>query len=208
MFGPYLNVPLQQIPAAGGTATTVKLPDPSPELRWFPSFLPDGRHYLYLAIDLTTRKGMGIRVGSLDSTDVRELGAGRRQRDLHRAGVSSGPRDAALVGQRVDVRTFELVGTPVVFADNVGYGTVGYQTLASASRDALVYQEPEAGWHLTWFDRTGRRLGVAVPAAGQYTACVFPGTDRGSCTTWSMPTARRPMWISGPWTWHAPSRRV
>ena len=73
VFVPYPNVQAQQIPAAGGTATPVTVSDPAPHLRWFPSFLPDGRHYLYLAVDLITRRGTAVHVASLDSAETREL---------------------------------------------------------------------------------------------------------------------------------------
>ena len=168
VFVPYPNVQAQQIPAAGGTATPVTVSNPAPHLRWFPSFLPDGRHYLYLAVDLITRRGTAVRVASLDSAETRELVPSTVSATYAAPGVLLFRRDAALAGQRFDDRTLQLTGTPTILADNVDYAPTGYQMFASASAGVLIYQEPDPGWHLTWFDRTGRRLGAALPAAGQY----------------------------------------
>jgi hypothetical protein len=41
LFVPFPEEPLQRIAASGGD--TAALPLPPDELRWFPSFLPDGR---------------------------------------------------------------------------------------------------------------------------------------------------------------------
>jgi Tol biopolymer transport system component len=72
-----------------------------------------------------------------------------------------------------------MAGTPAVVADSVDYGPVSYQAFASAGTGALVYRQPDPGWHLTWFDRTGRRLGAAVATAGQYNAlCMSHGGAR------------------------------
>ena len=169
VFVPYPNTPLQQIPASGGTPSAVRAPEPMPHLRWFPSFLPDGRHYVYLAVDLTSRRGSAVHVASLDSTETRELVKSTVSATYAEPGYLLFRRDTALVGQRFDAAgSLQLAGTPVVLADNVGYSPAGYQTFASASAAALVYQEPEPGWHLTWFDRSGKRLGLVVPAPGQY----------------------------------------
>ena len=67
-----------------------------------------------------------------------------------------------------DAGALQLTGTPVIVADSVSYSPLGYQMFASASTGALVYQEPEPGWHLTWFDRSRPAPGAVVPAAGQY----------------------------------------
>ena len=168
VFVPYPNVQAQQIPVGGGTATPVQVPNPASHLRWFPSFLPDGRHYLYLAVDLTTRRGTTVNLASLDSAETRELVPSTVSATYAAPGVLLFRRDAALAGQRFDDRTLQLTGTPTVLADNVDNAPTGYQMFASASAGVLIYQEPDPGWHFTWFDRNGRRLGAALPAAGQY----------------------------------------
>ncbi len=203
VFVPYPNVQAQQIPSAGGTATAVKTPNPAPHLRWFPSFLPDGRHYLYLAVDLTTRRGTAVHVASLDSAETRELVPSTVSATYADPGVLLFRRDAVLAGQRFDDRHAAAGrSTPAVLADNVDYSPAGYQMFASASTGVLVYQEPDPGWHLTWFDRTGRRLGAAVPAAGQYNGlCLSRDGARLVYVPGRCRFARRPISISRRSTW-------
>ena len=179
VFVPYPNVEAQQIPVTGGTATPVKLSAPAPHLRWFPSFLPDGRHYLYLAVDLTSRRGTAVHVASIDSSETRQLVPSTISATYADPGYLLFRRDATLVGQRFDAETLQMAGTPIVVADSVDYGPVTYQAFASAGTGALVYKEPDSGWHLTWFDRTGRRLSAAVAAAGLYNSlCLSRGGAR------------------------------
>ncbi|HSC28595.1 MAG TPA: protein kinase, partial [Vicinamibacterales bacterium] len=47
VFAPFPAEPLQMSPATGGTPQPVPGADPG---RWFPAFLPDGRHYLFLSL--------------------------------------------------------------------------------------------------------------------------------------------------------------
>ena len=98
LFVPFPEEPMQRIAASGGDAAA--LPLPAGELRWFPSFLPDGRTYLF------TSRGTsipGIGVGTIDSaiaTEISPRGAGAiyaepgyradpRERSARRAAVRS-----------------------------------------------------------------------------------------------------------------------
>jgi WD40-like Beta Propeller Repeat len=168
VFVPYPNEMARQIPAAGGTATPVTVADAASPLRWFPSFLPDGRHYLYLSIDRTSRRGTAVHVASLDSAETRELIPSVVSATYAEPGYLLFRRDGALVTQPFDAGTLQLGGTPVVLSDTVDYSPLGYQNFASASAGVLAYHQPESGWHLTWFDRTGRRTGGAAPPSGQF----------------------------------------
>ena len=66
-------------------------------------------------------------------------------------------------------------------------------------------RSPTQGWHLTWFDRVGRRSGSrACPAPGQYNGVVpVARWQPDSCTTWPTPSRRldQPaiIWIARRW---------
>ena len=65
---------LYRVQASGGTPARINIPDANRgeyNLRW-PMFLPDGKHYLYMAANFSGLKGVdAIFVGSLDSQEKR-----------------------------------------------------------------------------------------------------------------------------------------
>jgi Tol biopolymer transport system component len=73
-FGPE---PIYQVSAAGGDPKPVPLaalePSAQKNHHHWPSFLPDGRHFLYFTADNTSPERTGIYLASLDSSDARLL---------------------------------------------------------------------------------------------------------------------------------------
>jgi eukaryotic-like serine/threonine-protein kinase len=67
-----LGAGLYRVSASGGTPTPITTPDRSrgeTNLRW-PVFLPDGKHFLYMAANFSGQKGVDtIFVGALDSNE-------------------------------------------------------------------------------------------------------------------------------------------
>src|SRR6185295_10378731 len=74
VFAPRALDVLYRVSSAGGTpATLTRLDSSREELgHQYPYFLPDGRHFLYLAI-CSRPEPEGIRVGSLDSRETKPL---------------------------------------------------------------------------------------------------------------------------------------
>lgn len=74
LFAPNSLSPLQSVSTAGGQAKPATVIDRSRQERFhmFPHFLPDGRHFLFLA-DSAKRENVGIYVGSLDTTETKRL---------------------------------------------------------------------------------------------------------------------------------------
>jgi Tol biopolymer transport system component len=178
VFVPFPNTFPQQVSATGGTVTQVPIREPSNERRWFPSFLPDGRHYLYLSIDVTRRLGTAIRVASLDAADTTEVMPSTTNAVYAAPGYLIFRRDQALVAQQFDLRQFALSGTPSIVVESVGFSPISYQGFFSASTNgALAYLESDPGWHLVWFDRSGRRDGEVV-TIGQYNSVCFSADGR------------------------------
>jgi len=158
--------PIMTCPAAGGAATPATLVTADePEDHLFPSFLPDGGHFIYLAVSRMRPERSGIYVTAL--TDGSPT-AGKRLLTTGFAAtyvpaIDSRPgllvlgRDGALVAQRFDERRLELVGTPIQLTDRIATFLDGADF--SASPTTLVYRAPEAPLQLTWFDREGRSVG-------------------------------------------------
>ena len=97
------------VPAAGGHAKPVPVSSGFPGLRAFPWFLPDGRHYLHLYTG--PGKLRVIRVGSLDSPDVTELGASQGHA-VYVSGHVLYRREGAVVAQPFDTRTMQALRMP------------------------------------------------------------------------------------------------
>jgi len=166
-----------RVPAAGGQP--VALPVAGGGYRWFPSFLPDGRRYLFLVAD--TRRGQpmtfGLHLGSMDSSESRPLVASMMSAAYVEPGYILFRRESALVAQSIDVENGVLTGSPIHLADNVGFNPITYQGLFSVSPAgvlALVDSRPSA--QFTWLDRTGRTLGTVGPPGNYNTHCLADGT--------------------------------
>jgi DNA-binding winged helix-turn-helix (wHTH) protein/Tol biopolymer transport system component len=173
-----------QCPASGGTAVPVTRVDPQrQESHIFPSFLPDGRHYLYLRVARAATDQSGIYLAELGKALV--SGAPLIATGFpavfvpsvdQRAGLIVFARDGRLFAQRFDDKKLRLLTEPTQLADHIG----SYLDFAyfAASPTTLVYRAPEPPSQLTWFDRDGRiveRLGDPQHVAG---LALAPSGDR------------------------------
>jgi DNA-binding winged helix-turn-helix (wHTH) protein/Tol biopolymer transport system component len=164
--------PVMKCSALGSAAIPVTSPDPAErEAHLFPSFLPDDRHFIYLAISRRTPERTGIYVAELND-DVPTAGKRLLTTGFAAAyvpGIDSASgvlvfgRDGALFAQRFDDRRLELLGEPTQLADRIATFLDVAEFAASAT--TLVYRAPPAPLQLTWFDRDGRNVGrVGSPA--------------------------------------------
>ena len=173
------NLPIKRVPAGGGEALPVPMP-PVHEFRLHPSLFPDGRHYLYQAIDDQARRGAGfaIKIGSLDSTETKELTRSTASAVLV-PGYLLFRRDAALMAQPLDAGTLQLSGSPVPIAENVAFNALTYQGLFSGSANGeLAYQHSTPGSQLIWFDRLGKQLAAAAAPADYNAICLTADEKR------------------------------
>jgi tRNA A-37 threonylcarbamoyl transferase component Bud32/Tol biopolymer transport system component len=164
---------LWRVSAAGGPATAVTEVDVSKGefVHTWPTFLPDGNHFVYFRSGPPDVQGM--YVGSLDV----DAGNQSRQRILatdvpaiFANGYLFFLRAGTLMAQPFDARRRELQDVPVPVAENVSI-TWYFTGVFSVSDDGvLVYRTASAPgtFQLTWVDRQGKILGTFGP----------PGTDR------------------------------
>ncbi len=171
---------LEQVPAAGGTCSTIAARDAKRgELRaTSPSMLPDGRHFLYLRIFEQKPEDSGVYVGSLDvkpdQQGSKRLLAGSfaaqfvSSSDSNSLGHIAFVRDGTLLVQEFDPDSLSMgEAIPVVEASSL---TGGEQPLISFSRTGgLVYRVTgRAGLReLRWYDRAGTAIG-SVDQPGAY----------------------------------------
>ena len=156
---------ISRVPASGGTPVPVTHVDESRHTthRW-PFFLPDGRHFLYLATSHDNPHGeeTGVYVGSLDGRTSKFL-----VHSFSGATYASGfvfyVRQESLLAQRLNQQKLELEGEPIRVLERVFDDYTVWRGVFSVSNNGrIVYQSAGAGaaTRLQWFDRSGRPAGT------------------------------------------------
>jgi len=172
IFTPNVWTGLFRISSSGGAVTEMTKVDPAQyqvSHRW-PFFLPDGRHYLYLAGNFSGYLDKNfIVLGELDSKETRTLVSASTNAVYAEPGYLLLWRDNALVAQRFDLSALSLSGEPRILNDTIQYFPQVNYSVFTASRGNLVTQTGGSRGatpsQLTWFDRTGKQLGTAGPIA-------------------------------------------
>jgi Tol biopolymer transport system component len=172
LFSPTTLEPIHRISAGGGTATPVTEIDKSRNEtthRWA-TFLPDGRHFLYMAgghgasADSETH---AIFVGDLESEETKLL-LHARSNAAYASGHLLYTRDRVLLAHPFDPERLELTGDPVPIAQGLQYEHPFFRALFSVSdAGTLAYRggAVERKSSLAWIDRHGQQISsIGEPA--------------------------------------------
>jgi serine/threonine protein kinase/Tol biopolymer transport system component len=165
---------LMQVSAAGGVASPLTTVDQSRKevVHVLPSFLPDGRHFLYLRASSSPEKS-GAYVGSINTKpeeqdSKRLLATAAAPVYVPSSDSDSGQvlflRQRTLMAQPFDAHRLEPFGEAVPIAEQVG-SFLDYGFFSASSNGVLVYRS-DAGqiYQLTWLDQQGQILAtVAEP---------------------------------------------
>lgn len=204
------RVGLYRIPAVGGASIPVTVLDSTRHetSQYRPTFLPDGRHFLYARTSTDAGK-TAIYLGSLDARPneqnltplvTAQSGAAYAASTDPNMGYLLFVRDRVLMAQLFDLRRLEVQGQPIAVAGQMGGG---YGAFSAASNNVLVYR-PIIAPQLTWFDRQGRIAGVvAEPGIIGNLSVSTDGTrlagTRGGTTDaaniWLMDLSREGAWV-------------
>jgi Tol biopolymer transport system component len=202
-FAPDPRGGLYKVSASGGTPVRLtELDKAAGEFSHrYPGFLPDGRHFLYLALAVSKdgeKEPNGIYVGSLDSKERRLL----RRTDSVNAPlftVSGGgymlfESKRGLMVQRFDPKNLALSGEPVILEGREELYSV------SATNSLALWNPRTSTSQLVWLDREGRRLAtVGKPAAyfdarlshdGRRIAAVLADDQSASYDIWIIDISR------------------
>ncbi len=170
--------------------------------RW-PVFLPDGKHFLYLAANFTGQgENNAIFLGSLDSQERRWLVSTSANAAYAEPGYLLYLRDnKTLVAQPFDRRRYVLNGEPHPLSDEVMYTPLVDRAVFSVSSGEVLVTQTGKGAsisQLTWFDRSGKPTGtVGVPAS--YSNVRLSPDGRRVATDQTDPNGRRnDIWIHEP----------
>lgn len=152
---------IYRVSADGGTPTQVTQPDKAKrELNhYWPEFLPDGRHFLYMATSLEAtgvRATPSVFVASLDSPRTTLLTRMHSRMTYAPPGYLLFVQDGALLAQPFDAETLQLSGEPAQVADGLAYvRTLGNGAFAVSTGGVLAYQGAGEASRTVWFDRRG-----------------------------------------------------
>jgi eukaryotic-like serine/threonine-protein kinase len=175
LFTPDRFSAIYRVSASGGPATPLTTLDPSKNQlahRW-PNFLPDGRHFLYIAGTPSTPKENptnAIMVGALDSKETKTLFSNYTNA-VYASGFLLYLRQHTLMAQRFDAKRLEFTGDPIPIADPVLSDEGRIRGLFSASDNgALTYVEGsgDRDRRLVWMDRSGKQIGEVAGGADSY----------------------------------------
>jgi len=178
-----VQAPIVRVGTNGGPPVAVTKLDPSRHTshRW-PFILPDGKHFLYLAInhDSAQSENDAVYFASIDGAENRPLF--RSQTNVvYASGFLLFARGSQLMAQKLDPTSGKLSGEPQVLANGVANDLSTWHMDASAS-DAGVLVMGSGGtpdWQLIWVDRAGKRLAtVADKLSNLQFARLSPDGDR------------------------------
>jgi len=180
---------IYRVLAAGGQPTKILEPDKTKkdiELL-APFFLPDGQHFLYLAVSSESTES-AINIGTVDSKDIKRLFVSESRAYYASPGYVLFNRENAVFAQPFDAGKLKFTGEAVRIADGVPLVNSGPNVTAGLSKSAsfavsqtgvLVHRlggpastgttttntTGVADRVLTWIDRSGARIGqVGGPA--------------------------------------------
>jgi eukaryotic-like serine/threonine-protein kinase len=173
VFAPDFFTGLYRVSVAGGTPVELTKTDPArleSSHRW-PVFLPDGRHFLYLAGNFSGHfENNEVFLGSLDSAEKRPIVSASSNVAYADPGYLLYLKDNALVAQKFDLGSYTLSGEAHTLSDEVLYfPQTDLALFGVAGKEILVLQSGKGADknQLTWFDRNGKTVG-AVGSPGGY----------------------------------------
>jgi Tol biopolymer transport system component len=166
---------LYRVSAEGGKAEAITSVEKPETGHFWPSFLPDGRHYVYLAWS-GEAGNRAVFAGALDSKEKTRLMAAESNAAYAAPGYLVFHREATLFAQPFNAKKLVLAGEPVHIADQLGFSAAsGRGNFDVSQNGVLVYfqgggasgggpagrGQTIAGAVFGWRDRTGRQLGLA-----------------------------------------------
>jgi Tol biopolymer transport system component len=201
VFSPDYRTALAKVPATGGTPTPVTTLNAAvgDGGHRYPTFLPDGRHFLFRS----DRGGKtAIVAASIDSRETKDIPIDTS------GGVQFVPpgfliyvRNATVVAQRFDPDRLEVSGEPMTIAKASTDASYAQGARMSASNTGVLVISNPVGYdyQLAMFDRSGKLAGTLGPmrtrvAVGQYPR-ISPDGKRVAVQQFDPKEQNQDLWI-------------
>ncbi len=176
LFDDFVNMGgIGRVPASGGEATLAVFPDTAAGetyISW-PSFLPDGRHFIYNDQPMSWSSAtdeLYLKIGSIDSHESRRLGQVVGRAVYCEPGYLMYLKNGFLVIHRFNTSKLELEGAPIPLTDmptSSISASVGLVMNAGVSNNGIVAWKkgPPRLSRMVWVDRNGKELDTVGPPA-------------------------------------------
>ncbi|MGH3055483.1 MAG: hypothetical protein ACRDL7_10955, partial [Gaiellaceae bacterium] len=198
LFNPSPGGPLYSVRASGGNPEAVTVVDTSKgetTHRW-PCFLPDGEHFLYVALPAEKNGQYACYVGSLRSHD--------RTLVIHANGaaVYSAPhyllyqRGEAVLAQRFDLGALKTSGDPFSVADLPSPTQFSGAACISVSNNGVLAWQSAGSpdTRVMWTDRSGHELHPLGIPQDRWSALFIAPDARHAILHQSLPTGDTDLW--------------
>jgi eukaryotic-like serine/threonine-protein kinase len=161
VFSPAVADGLLRVGAAGGPATQITTLDTAKfqTSHCWPFFLPDGKHFIYLARN-SQRQNSAIYAGSIDSNESKLIVNSDAGAIYAAPGYLFFLRERSLMAQPFDADKMRLTGEPVPVVEQIGYSATTARAFFSVSNNGVLAYRGNVplNGQLTWYDRSGKSL--------------------------------------------------
>jgi len=190
VFGTSAGV--MRVPASGGTPSLIAQARGS----IFPSFFPDGRHFMFGASD--TNGTFGVHIGDIEATDpatnARPVLVPGPVQTAYSLDHLVFVRNGTLMAQPFDIKQWNTSGAPLVIAERVDNPSP-WALFTVSGNGVLAYTSGATGHtQLTWFDRSGKPMGTVGNAGVGYSATISPD-DSSIAFDQAAPPSDSDVWV-------------
>jgi Tol biopolymer transport system component len=190
---------IARVAASGGTPTRLlQLDEKTGErVQLSPSFLPDGRHFVY-ASALPGSRSRAVYLGSLDNEHGTRLIDDATGNVVYASGYVLFLRSSTLFAQPFDISTLKLSGEAKPIAEDILVNpATGTGAFTASQNGILAYQTSTNGdsTSLTWYDRSGKDLGNTGEHAGFFDLQLSPDAKYATVTLPSDSGRSSQVWI-------------
>jgi len=170
-----------------------------------PSFLPDGRHFLYLASSPTEKRPY-VRLASTQEGKTAPLVA-NCSRAQYVPGDPNVPArggsgyllyaiEGSLLARPFDSRQLRLVGDPIPAGQEIWqHALIGAGPFSASNNGVLASRGAASPARLAWIDRAGRETGSVAPAGGFDSVQLSPDSKRAVVSSASPRTGLKDLLI-------------
>jgi eukaryotic-like serine/threonine-protein kinase len=171
IFTPSPTSAMQRVSATGGTPSDIMEAESRFLSQRWPSFLPDGRHFVYFDRNVSIPHETGIYLGQLGSK-IHKFLLENDSNAIYASGYLLYLRNGVLFAKPFDMARLQFTGDARPVAENVaGNATVARAAFSASDNGVLVFQQGSSssgGNSLVWLDRNGKQLGTAIEGGGEY----------------------------------------